>query len=91
MVGKTSCMVWCEDCTAENWDDVSAWKWEGRAVTRSGTLKAPRRCKSCEAELAAGARVEAIMVYDNLHLTTRWMEKLVVLDEENAESEAGEP
>lgn len=80
MCERATCMVWCEVCTAENWDDVSAWKWEGLAVTRGGTLKRPECCRSCDAELQAGERVEAITLYHGRPESTAWMEEVVELD-----------
>lgn len=90
MAEITTCMVWCEECTAENWDDVSTWKWDGHAVTRSGRLKAPGRCRSCDAELSEGDYVEAITLYHTPPDATRWMEALIAFDEENAGAGEGE-
>lgn len=58
-----TCMIWCDECCGENWEDVSRWVDEGRASTRSGTLKIATACRSCDAPLPVGSSVEAITIH----------------------------
>ncbi len=63
MSNGMTCMIWCDECTGENWDDVRRWIHEGRGAARSGVLKVKAECRSCGAELPVGSSVEAITLH----------------------------
>lgn len=84
----TTRMIWCWECTCENWDEVSDWKWQGRAATQSGRLKVAAKCRSCEAELSAGERAEAIAL-QSTEDAIDWAREYLEFDGEYEEAEAG--
>ena len=60
-MGKAWTIIfWCDACAVEDWEQVGTWVWDGKAVVRSGVLKAAARCRSCDEELPIGTHVEAI-------------------------------
>ncbi len=58
-------------------------------MTRSGTLRAPDRCRSCDAQPSEGDSVEAITLYHRPPEATRWMDEVLASDGENAALEEG--
>ena len=79
-----TCLIWCDACCGENWDEVSTWVREGRAATRSGRLKVAVECRGCGVELLPGESAEAITLHggggyfgwedDYLEAETGWEE-----------------
>jgi hypothetical protein len=82
MQGHVTKMIWCEYCRREGWDQVSTWRWDGKAVTRSGVLKVPTGCGSCGDWILAGERVEAIALNLDQSEMTEWMAEYIETEEE---------
>ena len=73
-------LIWCDACCAENWDEVSGWIWEGKAAARSGRLRVPTWCRSCEAELSVGASAEAVTLFHERPVHREWEDEYLAAD-----------
>lgn len=69
---RVSHLIWCDACCGENWDTVSTWIWDGKAAARSGRLRVPTWCRSCDAELPIGASVEAVTLFHDRPAHREW-------------------
>ena len=77
---EVSHLIWCDPCCAENWDVVSGWIWAGKAASRSGVLRVPTWCRSCEAELPAGSSVEAVTLFNDRPAHREWEDEYLAAD-----------
>lgn len=59
---RALCFIWCEACCERHWELMNRLGEEGRAVSKSGTLKVAVPCESCRNELAPGEEATAITI-----------------------------
>jgi hypothetical protein len=63
MANAMTCLILCDECCGEMWEEVSGWIREGRASSKPGRLKVPVECRGCGVLLLEGESVEAVTLH----------------------------
>ena len=58
-----TCLIWCDECCWENWEELSTAIHAGRATSKSGRLKVVTECRGCGVLMLEGESAEAVTLH----------------------------